>query len=383
MRSLMRMIPKWAVPLEAPAPLKGAKGGRSSGKSHYFAECVVERMVRDPHYQVVGIREIQKSLRFSAKKLIEQKIIELGVERMFDPLQTEIRRRHGRGICVFQGMQDHTADSIKSLEGFDLAWCEEAQNLSGRSIELLEPTIRKDGSEIWFSWNPAFETDAVDQLLLHSGKPGIVVVHVNYLDNPACPLKSIEQAEAMRARDLERYNHVWLGHYDEKADSQVFTHCIVDEFEPDPKTWDGPYYGLDFGFSSDPLAGVRCWVHDNRLFIEYEAGGVGIELDATAKVLQQAIPGVQTHDILADNSRPESISFLRRHGLPRIMAADKWPGSVEDGIGFIKAFEQVVIHARCREVQSEVRGYRYKVNRGGQVTDQVEDKNNHYWDAIR
>lgn len=378
----MRMIPKWALPLEVDAPLKGARGGRAAGRSHYFAESLVERMVERPHFQAVAIREIQKSLKFSAKKLIEAKIIELGVDRHFDVLTTEIRRRHGRGICIFQGMQDHTADSIKSLEGFDLAWCEEAQSLSARSIELLEPTIRKDGSEIWCSWNPRFEADAVERFIT-AETPGAVLVHSTYLENPACPAKVIAQAEAMRARDLERYNHVWLGHYDTKSEAQIFRHCIVDEFTPDPKTWDGPYDGLDFGFSVDPTAAVRCWIFDKRLYVEHEAGGVGMELDHTAREISRDIPGIHKNEILADSARPESISYLRRKGLPRIMAADKWPGSVEDGIEFIKAFDAVVIHVRCKNMQDEVTGYRYKVKKDGSILSDPDDKNNHYWDAVR
>ena len=114
--------PEWAIPLLSPARYKGAYGGRGSGKSHFFAELLVEEHVANPNQRSVCIREIQKSLQFSARQLIVGKIQALGVSHLFDITLTEIRSVRGNGIIIFQGMQDHTADSIKSLEGFDRAW---------------------------------------------------------------------------------------------------------------------------------------------------------------------------------------------------------------------------------------------------------------------
>jgi phage terminase large subunit len=162
--------PEWALPLLKPARYKGVHGGRGGGKSHFMAEMLIERCIDNPDLRVVCIREIQKSLKFSAKLLIEEKIEELGYGDRFEIFQSEIRRRNRKGLIIFQGMQDHTADSIKSLEGFEIAWVEEAQNLSRRSLRLLRPTIRREGSEIWFSWNPENESDPVDEFL-RSQKP--------------------------------------------------------------------------------------------------------------------------------------------------------------------------------------------------------------------
>ena len=170
---LQILTPRWAIPLLCKKRYKGAKGGRGSGKSHFFAEMIVEEHISDADTQSVCIREIQKSLKFSAKKLIEDKIYSMGVSNLFDITQTEIRNVKGRGIIIFQGMQDHTADSIKSLEGFNRAWCEEAQSLSNRSMELLLPTIRAQGSELWFSWNPENETDPIEELFKNIGNDGI------------------------------------------------------------------------------------------------------------------------------------------------------------------------------------------------------------------
>src|ERR1044072_92305 len=176
-------IPDIYAPLMKPMRFKGAFGGRGGGKSHFFATNIVIRAMAEPGLRVVCIREIQKSLAESVKKLIEDKIEAFGVGDNFQVLNTEIRTP-GNGLIVFNGMQNHTAHSIKSLEGFDIAWVEEAQSLSARSLNLLRPTIRKPGSEIWFSWDPDNEHDPVDKFLRGQNKPpNAIVVQANYMDN--------------------------------------------------------------------------------------------------------------------------------------------------------------------------------------------------------
>jgi len=169
-------------------------------------------MVCDPNLRFVCIREVQRSLKFSAKSLVESKIRKLGVEHLFTILTTEIRRNGGEGIMIFEGMQDHTADSIKSLEGFGRAWVEEAQTISERSLSLLLPTIRTDNSEIWFSWNPDQPTDPVD-LFFATEQPDFIRVHTTYEDNPFCP--GVMKAEARRLfnSDPDSYEHIWGGGY--------------------------------------------------------------------------------------------------------------------------------------------------------------------------
>ena len=206
--------PSWAIPLMAPARYKGAHGGRGSGKSHEFATMLVEAHIMDPHTSSVCVREVQKSLAQSVKRLIETKIEAMGVGHLFDVLESEIRNRRGSGRIIFVGMQNHTADSIKSLEGYDRAWVEEAQSLSQRSLDLLRPTIRKPGSELWFTWNPTNPNDAID-VLLRTGKrpPDAVVVEVNYTDNPWFPDVLAAEMEFDRVNDPEKFEHIWLGRY--------------------------------------------------------------------------------------------------------------------------------------------------------------------------
>ena len=149
--------PTFAALLQ-PARYKGVFGGRGSGKSHFFAELLVEHCIINPGTRAVCIREIQKSLKESAKRLIEDKIETLGVSSMFK-VQNEQIITPGGGVIVFMGMRDHTKESIKSLEGFNICWVEEAQTLSKGSLDMLRPTIRTQGSQIWFSWNPRLKSD--------------------------------------------------------------------------------------------------------------------------------------------------------------------------------------------------------------------------------
>jgi len=184
--------------------------------------------------------------------------------------------------------------------------------------------------------------------------------------------------------DAATYAHVWEGAYLENSDAQVLHGKYrVAEFEPD-RGWDGPYFGLDYGFSQDPTAAVECYMHEGTLYVYRECGGAGIELDDTAKMVLDAMPEAKRHVIRADNARPESTSYLKRHGLPRIESGKKWPGSVEDGIAWLRGRREIVIHPSCKNTIREARLYSHKVDRHtGDVLPGIVDANNHYIDAIR
>ena len=208
------------APLLEPARYKAAFGGRGSGKSHFFGELAVEDALRFPgdHGEglaLVCVREVQKSLKDSAKKLIEGKIRALGLRESdgFKVWKDRIELPKG-GQIIFQGMQDHTAESVKSLEGFHRAWVEEAQTLSVTSLELLRPTIRAPGSELWFSWNPRRKADPVDALLRGETLPtGAVVVRANWNDNPWFPATLDQERQDCLRDQPEMYDHIWEGGY--------------------------------------------------------------------------------------------------------------------------------------------------------------------------
>ena len=379
MSILARPVPRVFAPLLEPGRYKGAHGGRGSGKSHFFAEMLVGRCLK-ARTDAVCVREIQKSLKQSVKKLIEGKIQSMGVSDQFEVLETEIRGPHG-SLIIFQGMQNHTADTIKSLENYNVAWVEEAQSLSQVSLDLLRPTIRAPGSELWFSWNPKKATDPVDVLLRGDDlPPGSIVVQANYADNPWLPDELRADMEYDRRRDQDKFKHVWLGGYDDKSDAQVFKNWTVEEFEP-PK--DAVFrFGADWGFAQDPTALVRSYIDGRKLYIDYEAWMVGCEIDNTP-ALFDSIPESRRFLITADSARPEVVSYMQRNGYPKIVPAIKGSGSVEDGIDFLKTYD-IVVHPRCKHVIDELSTYSYRVDkRTDLVTSDLEDRHNHTIDALR
>lgn len=339
---------------------------------------------KDPNKRGVCVREIQRSLKFSAKSLIESKIRDMGIADAFDIRTTEIRHRYGDGIIIFEGLQNHTADSIKSLENFSLCWIEEAHRISQRSLDILTPTIRAEGSEIWATWNPDQPDDPIEKYsrMMVDGGDG-VVVHVNYPDNPWLPKTLRDEAERRRRVDPDGFEHIWMGGFDTKSDAQVLKgKWRVDEFEPLP-TWDGPYFGADWGYAADPTVLVKVWIADGRLWIEHEAAGVAVGMDDLPALFER-VPGSRDHKIRGDSARPETIAYMARtHGF-NIDAAPKWGGSVEDGVEFLRKFDEIVIHERCRLAVEEARLWKYKEDRlTGDVLPKLVDGNDHIWDAVR
>ena len=255
-------MPAVFEPLLHPSRYKGAYGGRGSGKSHFFAEQLVEDCLAERGMLAVCIREVQASLKESSKRLVENKIIQLGVGKNFRVFDDRIETP-GDGIITFQGMKDHTAESIKSLEGYKRAWVEEGQTLSNRSWAMLRPTIRASGSEIWASWNPRRKTDAVDEFFRGSQIPGAVVRQANWRDNPWFPA----ELEAERQLDLvkypDRYDHIWEGGYAKALEGAYFARELAQAKQE----------GRIGRVARDPLLPVRA---------VFDLGGSGATADAMA-----------------------------------------------------------------------------------------------------
>jgi hypothetical protein len=224
-RELNIQTPEVFEPLLEPKRLKGARGGRGSGKSWFFADSILEAMVLNPELNVACMREVQKSIAKSSKKLLEDRIKFYGLGDYFEVQKTEIKSNHGDGAIIFQGLQDHTADSIKSLEGFDICWIEEAQTITEFSLDLLIPTFRKDDSEIWLSWNSRLRTDAVEKLF--KNRENAIMVHANYVDNPFCPQIIIDEAEEMKEKDSDKYDHIFMGGFVNDISDRLFTYTEV------------------------------------------------------------------------------------------------------------------------------------------------------------
>jgi phage terminase large subunit len=368
------------VPLLQPARYKGAFGGRGSGKSHEFAKNLLKRCIEKPGTRAVCVREVQRSLEQSVKRLLTDKITEFGVSDQFQVAKTEIVTP-GNGIVVFQGMQDHTAESIKSLEGFHIAWIEEAQSVSDHSLTLLRPTIREAGSEIWASWNPRNATDPIDQLLRGANRvQDAIVVEANYRDNPWFPDVLRKEMEWDRSHDPEKYKHVWLGAYETRSESRVFHNWKIEEFDTPPDAIH--YMGADWGFSVDPSVLVRCHVAGRTLFIDHEAYRVGVEIDYLPQLFD-TVPGARDWPIVADSARPETISYLNRNGFPRMESAQKGKDSVKEGIAFLQNYD-IRVHPRCIHTIDELGAYSFKVDKlSGIITPFLQDAENHVIDSLR
>jgi phage terminase large subunit len=366
-------------PLLAPARYKGAHGGRGSAKSNFFADLWLAENV-EAKYDFVCLRETLKSLEFSVKKLFESKISHFNAGAYFEVQDRRILTKHG-GVTIFEGMQNHTSESIKSLDGFDRAFFEEAQNASDKSLTLLRPTIRKPNSQLWFAWNPDLATDPIDVLLRGEEKPpGSIVVQANYSDNPWFPEELRQEMEFDRRRDPDKYAHVWLGDYRKNSSSRVFRNWKIEEFER-PK---GTVHrlGADWGFSIDPSVLVRCDIDGHRLYVDYEAYRVGCEINNLPDLFL-SVPEAEMWPVTADSARPETISYMQKHGFPKMTAAIKGAKSLEEGVEFLRSFE-IIVHPRCVHTIDELTMYSYKTDPlTGVVLPILEDKNNHVIDSLR
>ena len=380
-KTLQLKTPEWALPLLEPSRYKGAWGGRGSGKSHMFAEMMLEEHIMNQSQSSVCVREIQKSLNQSVKRLLEMKIQEMNAGAYFEVQDAVIKSKKADGRIIFQGMQNHTADSIKSLEGYDRAWVEEAQSLSQTSLDLLRPTIRKPGSELWFTWNPRQASDPVDLLLRGPTPPKDAnVIKVNYADNPWFPSVLKDEMEYDRRRDPDKYQHVWRGEYLQNSESRVFRNWRIEDFDAPADAIHR--LGADWGFSVDPTTLVRCHIIGRTLYIDHEAYMVGCEIVNTPELFMQ-VPEAEKWPIVADSARPETISHMRRNGFPKIMTAVKGPKSVEEGIEFLKNYT-IVVHPRCTHTIDELTLYSYKTDPlTGKILPVLEDKKNHVIDALR
>jgi phage terminase large subunit len=355
-------------------------GGRGSGKSHGIATAVV-LAVLDRKMRVLACREIMRSLRESVHHLLSEKIDALGLNGCFEINDREIRCTTTGSEIIFQGLFAHLS-SLKSLEDISLVWCEESESVSARSIEILAPTVRAANSELWFSMNPDSDEGTIEKMAA-SGRADVLHEHIVYSDNPFFPAVLEDERQYLERVDNDAYEHVWLGKTRRISDGVIFGgKWTVDEFEPLTE-WP-QYRGCDFGFSADPSAAVEVYVADRRLYIRREFWGLHVELDALSARIEEALPESRNHALLCDSSRPESISFLQRTGHPHAKAAAKWPGSIMDGISFLRSFESIIVHPSCKRMIDELKNYSYKIDKlTGKPLTEPQDRNNHLLDSLR
>lgn len=371
---------------------KAAYGGRGSGKSYGFADALLFLSLSRP-MRILCAREFQVSIADSVHYLLKTRIEalaelnpDLDVRGSFDVQQRSIRTTNGSEF-IFSGLAKNI-ENIRSKEALDVVWIEEAQSVSEYSWEVLVPTMRKKGSEIWASFNPDQDTDPTYKRLVKNPPPGTVSVELNWNDNPWITAELLAEKDYLYSVDPDAAAHVWGGECRLRSNAQVLhDKWVVDAWEPGAD-WHGPYYGVDWG-TVHPTVMVRSWITgdvgslERELWLSHEAYKVHADIDQYAALFDQ-VPGSRTHVSRADCSRPETIGHMNRHGFPLMEAAPKWSGSVNDGVAHLRGYKKIHIHQRCKHAAEQARLWKWKVDRlTGDVLPVLVDLNDDIWDAVR
>lgn len=399
-----------------PSDFKAFLGGRGGLKTWQIARALLLFGILRP-IRVLCARETLKSISQSVLKVLEEQITLLGLESAYTVGKTEVVGSNGTEF-IFSGLRVDP-ESIKSLGRIDFTWIEEASGVSQHSLTVLIPTVlRNTGSEVWFSYNPELETDPVharfgpDPITGQSKDPDCILVKTSWEDAKALgwftPAMEKEKDKAYMS-DPDLAAHVWGGECTKHSNKTIFgDKCLIQEFVP-AEDWIGPFYGADWGFSNDPAVLVKCWVHAGKLYIEDEAFGTGVDIpelptlftqvkgwwryefdSLKKKFLSTKIPLPNTF-IRGDSSRPETISQLAKMNVP-VVACQKWPGCVEDGIKILRSFGNIIIHPRCTGMIAEAglgpkgvaTAYCWKTDKTtGAITSIIIDANNHGFDSVR
>jgi phage terminase large subunit len=390
--------PEIFEPFLEPHRYKVAEGGRGGAKSHFFANLMVQEVFLHGK-RGLCCREVQGSIKESVKALIQDKIREQGLSEWFQIKESEILCLCNEGKISFSGLrqqgQDRTAaDNLKSYEGYDLCWVEEAQNVSKMSLDLLLPTIRKIGSEFWFSYNRKVDKEPVHEKFVTSENPPPDTVHiyVNWWDNPwfkDSPLYNLMLSDKMNS--VDDYRHIWCGLPQEISEANIFKNWEIREFEP--TGFEDMRFGSDFGFSPDPCVLLRSWANWDKkeLYIDYCLFKTNLDPEQIVTDLFSQVPGTTKNRTLADSARPEIIKLLNRRGF-RVQGVKKGPGSIEAGLDWLKQW-RIIVHPRClkskqngmrEDIVDEFKMYRHKVDMiTGIITPTIIDKWNHAIDALR
>lgn len=378
---------------------KVAKGGRGSGKSESFGRLAVRESSTEK-LRFLCCRELQSSIRDSVHKTLTDTISEFKLDKFFRITDTSIKSWTGSEF-IFKGLRNNY-NEIKSLKGIDRCWLEEGEGVSQNSLDILIPTIRKPNSQLWVSYNPETKDSPCDKTFIAHAHPDSIIVEMNWRDNPWFPDVLRREKDLCKIVDYEKYMWIWEGQYKKYAQDLIFRDKIeVDcEFET-PDTVKRFYFGLDFGFSNDPLSAHRMWEKDDGdftdLYIDYEVYALGIELDDMHERLLGGrwgigLPGLGRNKIIADSARPDTISFLRRpfkkngkefQGI-NCEGAEKKKGSLEDGIDFLRHYRKIYIHKRCPGAKEDYQNYRWKRDpKTEEILAEPVDKSNHAPDDNR
>lgn len=366
-----------------PCRYKVAWGGRGGARSWSFARALLILGAQTKHF-FLCTREFQTSIKDSVYRLLCDQISAMGLESKYTIQRDKIISSVGTEF-VFEGLKLNITN-IKSKEGITICWVEEGEKVSQDSWDILIPTIRKEDSEIWLTFNPDLETDPTYKHFILNHPPDSIIKKTSWRDNPFFPDVLKKEKEYMFKVDPERAMWIWEGQCRSNSDIQIMKNkWVIDSFEPE-KHWYGPYYGADWGFAVSPLDFIRFWINPMMdcfdIMIEFEAWGIGVDLNDHPAFFD-TVPGARDYKIYADSARPETINLMIKAGFA-VEAAPKWPGCVEDGITWIRSCRKIVIHSRCKHAHDDARNYSYKTDKlTGDILPQIVKKWDDTWDAIR
>lgn len=346
-----------------------------------FAQMAIVKAVSGK-FRIVCAREILNSIRESVHSELCYAVEALGLSDYFECGMNYIRCKTTGSEIMYVGLY-RNLDNLKGLGQIDVCWIDEAESVSEASYTKLIPSIRADKSEIWVTWNPERIDSATRTRFILNPPQSIAIAQINWRDNPWFPPVLEEERVELQRRDQDAYLHVWEGQCTTRSDAQIMAgRWEIKDF--DSSGWlETPLFGADWGFSVDPTTLLKSYVRNQCLFIDYEAYGRGVEL-MDLPAMFDTVPESREHTIYADNARPETISYMKGVGF-KIIACDKWKGSVEDGIAHLRgAYDMIYVHPRCVNTISELSLYSYKIDKHTEKpTSDIIDAHNHCIDALR
>jgi len=393
--TLNRPLSSWAEVLDPKYRYIFIKGGRSSSKSHEIGGYLVERSMSEVDLLIVCLREVQKSIKRSSKMLIDNKIKDYKLAKYYKSIETEISKHNDDGLFLFQGMNDLTADNIKSLEGFNIAWFEEAQNITHKSLKTLRPTIRVNGSQIIFTWNPQQPTDPIDEFCNDmQGRDDVLVIHVNYHDNAFLPDASLIEIEIDRKTYPETFDHIWLGDYDTQFQGHYYAK-LLSTARDEGRITEAPYKAgadvftaWDLGMrDSTTIWFAQCVGLQWRIIDYYEANFE--ELDHYADLIKDKPYRYGAH-YLPHDGKHERLGMrgsikdqLRGMGLNDIVTLSAT--TVDSGISLAKSLikECYFDKEKCADGLHALNHYKSKYDETKKVYKELHDWASHGADGFR
>lgn len=349
-------------------------GGRFSLKSHTVARILLIR-ARQSKIRVGCFREFQNSIADSSHQLLSD-LIKLYELTDFKITDNSIINSVNGSEFLFKGLY-RNEQSVKSIEGIDIAWIEEAQTITEKSIEILTPTIRKEGSQLIYTYNRLQDDDPVHKRLVLEGRPNTLVIEINYLDiikYGYLPQSILEEIEDDRLKRPALYRHKWLGEPVNQEGKVYKDWNIIDEIPHEARL---ERYGLDFGYTNDPTSIVALYKFNDGYILDeivYLKGLSNKEIADYLKNLPRAL-------VIADSAEPKSIDEIRMHGIG-ILPTVKGSDSINNGVQLVQQ-QRISVTRKSQNILKEYRSYMWDTDREGRTLNKPVDMYNHAMDAIR